>query len=59
MHPTRDEPVFLAIADILGFDPFTRTVSCPIMQNGSVWEEVRWDHRSSFRLLGRFWRHYK
>jgi len=35
MHPTRDEPVFLAIADILGFDPFTRTVSCPIMQNGS------------------------
>ncbi|MCA9354041.1 MAG: lytic murein transglycosylase [Candidatus Kaiserbacteria bacterium] len=35
MHPTRDEPVFLAIADILGFDPYSRTVSCPIMQNGS------------------------
>ena len=35
MHPTRDEPVFLAIADILGFDPGTRTVSCPIVQNGS------------------------
>lgn len=35
MHPTRDEPVFLAIADALGFDPFTRTVSCPIIQNGS------------------------
>lgn len=35
MHPTRDEPVFLAIAEILGFDPYTRTVSCPIMQNGS------------------------
>jgi membrane-bound lytic murein transglycosylase B len=35
MHPTRDEPVFLAIAGILGFDPYTRTVSCPIIQNGS------------------------
>lgn len=35
MHPTRDEPVFLAIADALGFDPYTRTVSCPIIQNGS------------------------
>jgi hypothetical protein len=35
MHPTRDEPVFLAIADILQFDPYTRTVSCPIIQNGS------------------------
>lgn len=35
MHPTRDEPVFLAIAEVLGFDPYTRTVSCPIMQNGS------------------------
>jgi hypothetical protein len=35
MHPTRDEPVFLAVARILGFDPNTRTVSCPIVQNGS------------------------
>ena len=35
MHPTRDEPVFLAIADALGFDPYTRTVSCPLIQNGS------------------------
>ncbi len=35
MHPDRDEPVFLAIAKILGFDPLTRTVSCPIIQNGS------------------------
>ncbi len=35
MHPTRDEPVFLAIAEILGFDPYTRTVSCPLIRNGS------------------------
>jgi membrane-bound lytic murein transglycosylase B len=35
MHPTRDEPVFLAIAGALGFDPYTRQVSCPIVQNGS------------------------
>jgi len=35
MHPDRDEPVFLAISEALGFDPYTRTVSCPIIQNGS------------------------
>ena len=35
MHPTRDEPVFLAIADVLGFDPYGRTVSCPLYQGGS------------------------
>ena len=34
MHPTRDEPIFIAIAGVLGFDPYSRTVSCPIMQNG-------------------------
>ncbi len=39
MHPTRDEPLFLIIAGVLGFDPFTRTVSCPIIQNG---ERVGW-----------------
>jgi hypothetical protein len=35
MHPDRDEPVFLAIAKALGFDPYSRTVSCPLIQNGS------------------------
>lgn len=35
MHPTRDEPVFLIIAETLGFDPYTRTVSCPLYQGGS------------------------
>lgn len=35
MHPDRDEPVFLAISKTLDFDPYTRTVSCPIIQNGS------------------------
>ncbi|MFT7644596.1 MAG: hypothetical protein ACI9BF_000245 [Candidatus Paceibacteria bacterium] len=35
MHPDRDEPVFLAIAKALGFDAYSRTVSCPIIQNGS------------------------
>ncbi len=35
MHPDRDEPVFLALADALGFDAYSRTVSCPIIQNGS------------------------
>jgi len=35
MHPDRDAPVFLAIAAILGFNPDTQVVSCPLMQNGS------------------------
>ncbi|MCA9363086.1 lytic murein transglycosylase [Candidatus Kaiserbacteria bacterium] len=34
MHPTRDEPVFMAIAKVLGFDAYSRTVSCPLTQNG-------------------------
>ena len=39
MHPTRDEPVFLALSGVLGFDPYTRKVSCPIYQGG---ERVGW-----------------
>lgn len=35
MHPTRDEPIFKVIANTLGFDAYTRTVSCPLIQNGS------------------------
>jgi len=35
MHPTRDEPVFMAIAETLGFDPYSRTVSCPLIRNGT------------------------
>lgn len=35
MHPTRDEPVFLGISKVLGFDPFTQKVSCPIYQGGA------------------------
>ena len=35
MHPSRDEPVFKVIAETLGFDAYTRTVSCPLYQNGS------------------------
>ncbi len=34
MHPDRDAPIFLAIAAQLGFDPATRSVSCPITSNG-------------------------
>ncbi|MEK7462617.1 MAG: lytic murein transglycosylase [Patescibacteria group bacterium] len=39
MHPTRDEPVFKAIASALGFDAYSRKVSCPIYQGG---ERVGW-----------------
>lgn len=34
MHPDRDAPVFLAIAQILGFDARSRSVSCPIISGG-------------------------
>ncbi len=34
MHPDRDAPVFEAVAATLGFDPKTRSVSCPITSNG-------------------------
>lgn len=35
MHPDRDAPIFVAIAAELGFDPRTRSVSCPIVSNGA------------------------
>lgn len=35
MHPDRDAPVFLAIAGVLGFNPSSQQVSCPIVSNGS------------------------
>lgn len=35
MHPTRDKPVFLRIAETLGFDPATQAVSCPLIRNGT------------------------
>lgn len=34
MHPDRDTPIFLAMAKELGFNPSSRTVSCPITSNG-------------------------
>ncbi len=39
MHPTRDEPIFKVLANTLGFDAYTRKVSCPIYQGG---ERVGW-----------------
>ncbi len=35
MHPDRDAPIFLAMADILGFNAQRQVVSCPIVQGGS------------------------
>ena len=34
MHPDRDQPIFLAIASILGFDARSRSVSCPLVRGG-------------------------
>jgi membrane-bound lytic murein transglycosylase B len=35
MHPDRDQPVFLAIAQVLGFDARSRSVSCPLISGGA------------------------
>jgi membrane-bound lytic murein transglycosylase B len=40
MHPERDAPVFLAIANILGFDAATQKVSCAII--GSNGNRIGW-----------------
>ncbi len=34
MHPDRDQPIFLAISGILGFDARARSVSCPLVRGG-------------------------
>lgn len=34
MHPDRDQPVFEAISEILGFDARSRQVSCPLISGG-------------------------
>jgi len=36
MHPERDAPLFLAIAEILGFDSATQKVSCPIIGSNGI-----------------------
>lgn len=40
MHPDRDAPVFLAIANILGFDPNRQQVSCPLVQRNG--QRIGW-----------------
>lgn len=39
MHPDRDQPVFFAIAEVLGFDPSAQQVSCPWINGG---ERIGW-----------------
>ncbi len=34
MHPTRDVPPFLALAERLGIDPYSQVISCPIAGAG-------------------------
>ncbi len=35
MHPDRDQPVFAALAEVLGFDPSSQQVSCPWIRSGT------------------------
>lgn len=40
MHPDRDAPVYLAISEILGFDPDRQQVSCPLVQSNG--QRIGW-----------------
>lgn len=35
MHPDRDQPVFFAIAEVLGFSPLSQQISCPWIDRGT------------------------
>lgn len=39
MHPDRDQPVFTAMANVLGFDPRSQQISCPWIRSG---ERIGW-----------------
>lgn len=39
MHPDRDAPVFVAMAEVLGFNPSSQQVSCPWIRSG---ERIGW-----------------
>ncbi|MCA9363708.1 lytic murein transglycosylase [Candidatus Kaiserbacteria bacterium] len=39
MHPDRDQPIFLAMADVLGFSARSQLVSCPWIRSG---ERIGW-----------------
>ena len=39
MHPDRDQPPFLALAEVLGFDPSRQQISCPWIRSG---ERIGW-----------------
>lgn len=39
MHPERDQPVFLAMASVIGFDASTQQISCPWIRSG---ERIGW-----------------
>lgn len=35
MHPERDQPVFFALAEVLGFSPLSQQISCPWIDRGT------------------------
>lgn len=39
MHPDRDQPIFLVLADIVGFNPRSQQISCPWIRSG---ERIGW-----------------
>ena len=64
MNPTRDQPPFLAIAEVLGFDPTTQEVSCPLNNKGwggamgpSQFIPSAWAIYGGFVEVGGVWRY--
>jgi peptidoglycan hydrolase CwlO-like protein len=56
MHPDRDQPVFTALADVLGFDPRSQQISCPWIRSG---ERVGWGGAMGpSQFIPSTWAHY-
>jgi len=56
MHPDRDQPVFLALADVLGFDPRSQQISCPWIRSG---ERIGWGGAMGpSQFIPSTWAHY-
>jgi len=56
MHPDRDQPVFVALAAVLGFDPRSQQISCPWIRSG---ERIGWGGAMGpSQFIPSTWAHY-
>lgn len=56
MHPDRDQPVFIALAEVLGFDARSQQISCPWIRSG---ERIGWGGAMGpSQFIPSTWAHY-